>query len=372
MSESPAQRDRDAVLARVDLVALADALLQRGHNGMWSCPNPDHTQTGLSPPLNVFDGDDGGQRWHCFGCSDGGTAVDLLLRTNHSNTAADALDWLARVARIAPPVPGGASAHSRREKRERRWWELDLFAYVKVCAALLAKPGAAGPRRWLTETRAIPNDVIDAALVGFDPGYRALPREDGIPTSPAIVVPIREPADHAPGWQARYALHRVLRPRPGQARWLNTASRLARNPGVGFFDPPQRSRSALVVTEGPMDALSALAAGHRAAALLGEGGVNLGVAQRLAAALHRSERLVLAFDNDPAGQRQRESLEALLRNNTGIEWDRLEIPPQYNDLNEWHVACRENWRAVLGAGVQQSRLRPSRPSARLPPVGVSL
>lgn len=62
------RHDRDAILARVDLEALADELLGprlRPAIRMWPCPNPDHHQTGRTPPLSVFTGHNGYQRWHC-------------------------------------------------------------------------------------------------------------------------------------------------------------------------------------------------------------------------------------------------------------------------------------------------------------------
>jgi hypothetical protein len=361
----PRERDEIAVLLRrIDLAALADELLDgRGHNNMWRCPTHEG-QTGLTPPVSVFSGDDGVPRWHCHSCGDGGTAIALLLRSGAAANSPDAIEQLAARAHVAPPTTTPAP---RRELRERRWWELDLFSYVKVCAARLHTPEAAGPRKWLTDTRAIPDDVIDAAVIGFDPGARALPRQDGIPRTPAIVVPIREPAEQPPGWTVTYTLHRVLG--PSRSRWRSPVSQLARNPGVGFFDPPQRTRSALMVTEGPMDALSALAAGYRAAAVLGTGTPNARLADRLA---RTGEHLILAFDNDPAGREATDRLSGLLRAR-GAPHSLLHIPARFGDLNEWHTQCRDQWRHVLGGEAQRaaSGWNRQRPKVRLPPAGVT-
>lgn len=77
------RRDRDDILRRVDLEALADQLLgvRQGRSRMWRCPNPGHEQTGRTPPLSVFVGRNGIQRWKCHGCGDSGTAIDLTIRT---------------------------------------------------------------------------------------------------------------------------------------------------------------------------------------------------------------------------------------------------------------------------------------------------
>ena len=77
--------DRDAILAAVDLAALADELLgsRRGtaRSPTWPCPNAQHAQTGRTPPVTVFRSQQGHERWHCHGCGAGGTAIDLVLAT---------------------------------------------------------------------------------------------------------------------------------------------------------------------------------------------------------------------------------------------------------------------------------------------------
>lgn len=75
--------DRDALLAAVDLRALADDLLGPpsggGRSPMWPCPSAQHAQTGRTPPVSIFTSRRGEQRWRCHGCGDGGTAIDLVL-----------------------------------------------------------------------------------------------------------------------------------------------------------------------------------------------------------------------------------------------------------------------------------------------------
>ncbi|HNH39707.1 MAG TPA: hypothetical protein PK912_14785, partial [Microthrixaceae bacterium] len=93
--------DREALLAATDLSALADDLIG-GHAGstrspMWTCPNPNHVQTGRPPPLSIFRGHQGDQRWRCHGCGDGGSAIDLVLACK-GGTVRDALEFLAERA----------------------------------------------------------------------------------------------------------------------------------------------------------------------------------------------------------------------------------------------------------------------------------
>jgi DNA primase len=344
------RHDRDAILARVDLEPLADELLgprARPALRMWPCPNPDHHQTGRTPPLSVFTARNGHQRWHCHGCGDGGTAIDLLLATRHAHDVRDALDWLAHRAGLAPDSPPSGPARGLKavppvrrppsvpEAIDQRTVE-QLDAYASACVEHLHSRDGREVRAWLTEQRAIPSEVIEAAGLGADPGPRRLRRPDGVPrVFPAVVFPVRQ---HG---HVVYTVSRHLR--PVASRWWNTAERVAPNPRLAFYDPPAQAARGIVVTEGPIDALSALAAGYRAAAILGAGAITPAIADRLAAT---GQRVLLALDNDSEGHRAHDRLSSMLTG-CGVPWSALPIPDHYGDLNEWHTASRGRWREVL-------------------------
>jgi hypothetical protein len=323
------RHDRDAILASVDLEALADELLgprTRPAIRMWPCPNPDHHQTGRTPPLSVFTGHNGYQRWHCHGCGDGGTAIDLLLATRHAGDVRDALDWLAHRTGLRPePSPAGRprAPHaapiaprppSMPPALDARTIE-QLDAYASACAEHLHSRAGREVRAWLTERRAIPSEVIEAAGLGADPGPRRLPRPDGVPrVFPAVGCPIRHEG------HVVYTVSRHLR--PVASRWWNTAERVAPNPRLAYYDAPMRTASGIVVTEGPIDALSALAAGYQTAAILGAGTITPAIADRLAAT---GERLLLALDNDSQGRRAHDQLADRLAERSTC-WCTLPIP----------------------------------------------
>jgi hypothetical protein len=344
------RHDRDALLARVDLEALADELLgprARPAIRMWSCPNPDHHQTGRTPPLSVFTARSGHQRWHCHGCGDGGTAIDLLLATRNAEDVRDALDWLAHRVGLTPePLPAGRPRALQVVPIAPRPLSVppaldartigQLDAYAAACAEHLHSRAGREVWAWLTEQRAIPPEVIEAAGLGADPGPRRLPRPDGVPrVFPAVVFPVRQDG------HVVYTVSRHLR--PVASRWWNTAERVAPNPRLAFYDPPRRTASGIVVTEGPIDALSGLAAGYQAAAILGAGTNSPAIADRLAAT---GKRVLLALDNDPEGHRAHERLASMLSDRDAT-WSTLPIPGHYSDLNEWHGANRARWREVL-------------------------
>ena len=105
------------------------------------------------------------------------------------------------------------------------------------------------------------------------------------------------------------------------------------------------------MTEGVLDALSAAAAGFRGVALLGASvpdpsrpsrrcrpGFETGSPQL-------DGRLVLALDNDDAGQRGSDRLLALL----GDRPDTVRVAPSgaVKDLNEWMRSVGDEWPAVL-------------------------
>ncbi len=365
------RHDRDAILARVDLEALADELLgarARPALRMWSCPNRDHSQTGKTPPLSVFNARAGHQRWHCHGCGDGGTAIDLLLRTERAGDVREALDWLAGRTGLAPGRPlhsaGPATLLRTGPPATPSPRTLDpavveqLEEYTAACADYLRRPGGRVIRSWLTEQRSISPDVIEAAGLGADPGPRVIPRPDGVPrVFPAVVFPVREDG------RVVYTISRHLR--PVASRWWNTAECLAPNPRVAFYQSISgQPSSGLVVTEGPIDALSAVAAGYDAAAILGAGAVSPEIADRLSAI---GRRIILALDNDPEGRRAHDQLTHLLDERT-TGWRTMPIPEHHGDLNAWHIASRDRWPEVMHS---RARLARASSGTHTPPPSVA-
>lgn len=346
--------DRDDVLAKVDLTAPADTLLGPRHarTRSWRCPNPSHSQTGRTPPVSIFVDRRGQQRWHCFGCGEGGTAIDLTLRAGRARDFRDALEWLADQAHVSPspddrgdgrgPGRGVAAqlpASTAPDLEARR----ALLRYAKACFEHLRSDAGREVRRWLVEARALPMAVLDHGGVGADPGSWNLPRPDGIPkVSPAAVFPIREQDEVV------YTLSRATRPIRDMPPWVNTASSVAPNPGMVLLDTPSGKGSGpVIVTEGMIDALSVLSAGRPAAALLGTGFGRTDTAEKLAQ-LRRP--LMLATDNDAAGRDARQRLTSLLTA-AGADVCQLTVPDRFNDLNDWHRATRTHWSVTVNAAI---------------------
>ncbi len=302
--------DRDALLAAVDLRALADELLGQpsgtGRSPMWPCPSSQHAQSGRTPPVSIFTSRRGEQRWRCHGCGDGGTAIDLVLACR-GGTARDAMTYLADRAghREQPddwhPTPRPARPRTLPPAGCRDPEGLDR--YVAECADRLWKSDGRGLRRWLTNARGLPRDLLIENRIGADLGPRLQFRPDGMPRAIGIVLPAIE------NGHAVYAQIRVPHPDPDRPRYLNPTSDLATNPRLSRARPVETHHPEVIVTEGAIDALSAAAAGYRAVAVLSAAYGDAAVAVALAKLPHP---LVLAFDADDAGRAGAERLATLL------------------------------------------------------------
>lgn len=358
--------DREAVLDATDLAALADELLgpRRGTaaSAKWSCPNPQHAQTGKTPPLGVFRGHFGEERWHCHGCGIGGTAIDLLMTVRGVDFRA-ALEELAGRAGIREWTP----PHTPRVRRPPSSAKPTaagvsdpegLARYLRDCEARLWQPDGRPVLRWLTRARGLHEAVLRANRVGADPGKRRQPRPEGMPAGGwAAVLPTFE------GERLVFVQLRSLNAFP--QRYLNAASALATNPRLAFYSPSgEPVARVLVVAEGVIDALSANAAGFRSAALLGTGHAHrdqpgdADIADRLMA---RGVPIALALDADSAGDNAASRLRDLLRER-GARVARVHVPVEHNDLNRW-MRRSPDWPRTLSDAVRVGFLASRRPHA---------
>lgn len=353
--DQPSRPDRSAVLAATDLAELADELLgeRRGsaRSPKWACPRPDHAQTGASPPVSVYRTRSGEQRWHCFGCGAGGSAVDLLVEAA-GLTVAEAFSALARRGGLGEGEPPRLPAPRPRPTPDPPAPDpAALAAYAEACAAQLARPLGSAVRAWLTEERGLPAEVLEANRVGADPGRARQSRPEGIPRirSHAAVFPVID-AGHI-----RFVQLRLLCPGDTMPAYLNAASSLAENPKVARYRPLGPGRGPVVVAEGPIDGLSAAAAGYEACAVLG---VDAAEVDAVARCLGTRDRAVaVAMDADPAGRRSAAHLlEGLSAR--GFCVAEVAVPEALGDLNDW-MRASPDWPNDLGAALDQALARPS-------------
>ncbi|MEX0664723.1 MAG: toprim domain-containing protein [Acidimicrobiia bacterium] len=334
--------DRDELLARVDLAALADELLGmrrgRGSGVKWPCP-VHQPQTGLTPPLSVFVTARGEQRWHCHACGEGGTAIDMVIAAYRVDVRA-AINLLASRAHFHPvatidfstPVPPSVS----------REGHAILAAHVTRCERLLWHPHGAAVREWL-HRRGFTDDTLHRHRIGADPGPRILNRPRGLPwRGAAAIFPVLE-AGEILYYQARY----LDVSRAGGRKYDNPATAIAPNPRLATITPARVPPGAAVfVCEGLPDALSVSQAGHRAVAVLGVGVAGPRLAQHLLDRYH-DVPVRIAFDTDARGIQARDALFDAL--GTGGHGDVMSLMPASgsHDLNDWLRVDRDGFRRGL-------------------------
>lgn len=330
--------DRDELLARIDLRALADDLLGNRQGSerspMWPCPVPTHGQTGRTPPLSVFVTRWGEQRWRCHGCGASGSAIDLVIHS-HGLDVRTAIEWLAHRTALQPQQSIRPPRRSRNPAlRVTREPDPGIDTYVTACEALLWSPTGRGPARWLTEKRGLSEEILRLNRVGFDPGARHLDRPDGVPKSVGVVLPVLDDTG-----QAIFTQTRRLGPRLRGPRYLNCAAQAAPNPRVAFYRTHSSPSGSLVVCEGTIDALTVADAHLPSAAVLGS---SLADENAAATLTRRSTRVVIGFDADDAGDRGAAELARLITEAGGTTI-RLRPPPELGDLNAWRISVGHRW-----------------------------
>ena len=309
--------DRAALLAATDLHALAAELLGPPRNHKWPCPNPDHAQTGRTPPMSIFATRTGEPRWRCHGCGAGGTAIDLVMAANGGDVRG-ALDTLAAHRPATHPAnrPPEPSAHE------------DLEGFIAECAERLWRPAGGQVRRWAMGERRLSEEALRLNGAGADPGRRSTTRPSSLPAAgPALVLPTHQ---HAAG---RSVQLRLLRPRLTGAKYLSPRGGARGGPRIAVYGSRDGATATTVVTEGAIDALSAVSVGFNAVAVLGVAAADARAADYLAA---RAGRLVLAFDADDPGQAAQQRLAQLLAER-GRPATCVSLPAGVSDINEWLV-----------------------------------
>jgi hypothetical protein len=342
--------DRDALIAAVDLRALADELLGPSRGGRrsatWHCPNPQHQQTGRTPPVTIFTSRRGEPRWRCHGCGTGGSAIDLVMEC-HGTDVREALEYLARRVGLRVELPTWTRPPRRpsvqrgpAEPPASRYLEA-LTAYVLSCARTLWLPAGRSVRQWLTQDRGLPEGVLRANHVGVDLGSGRQWRPEGMPRAAGAVLPVTVDG------VAIYAQVRVPHPRAHRPRYLNPTVDLASNPRLARFRPPICDHDEVVITEGAVDALSVAAAGYRAVAVLSAGYPDRAVAYALS---RLPKPLVIAFDPDDAGRAGAAQLAALL---AAEHRPAAVIALRHGDLNDTLLRARD-WPAKLAEYVHEA------------------
>jgi len=238
-----------------------------------------------------------------------------------------------------------------------------LRMFVDETSAAL--PGSAEATAYLADRFGLTVEQAEDLGVGYAaPGDRPQPwLSRGFTRYPRITVPLA-------GWDG------VVRGLQGRditkkcpARWVSLTNVDGRTwakygvlrSGAGF--------DTILITEGPGDSLTAVAAGYDAVAVRGAGlARNAALVAELADGL-RDLDVVICGDRDRAGAGFTDSLaEALVR--AGVMVRRLEIPYEGDDLTDWRARDVDAFPAALHAAVRSAPvvdLEQPKPATATPP-----
>ena len=313
------------VLDRTDLASvlteLAGEPVTAGQLPRWRCCSADHPDE--HPSVTMFRDRQGVERWKCWSGGHGGTAIDAVMVAQRVDIAT-AVRTLEERAGLTPLTPAVGVPSAIRQGPQP--FSPAALAYATRCAGLLWTPQAEHARDWL-HARGLTDQVLKDHLVGFDPGVRALPRADGLPRTRVGVTYVSFTAASSPSYVQVRHLH------PGApSKYSNPTPAHGSKPAVTFTRTT--ADGPLLVGEGVPDALVAARAGFRAAAIIDAASISPATIDQLAEAAG-STGIVLALDNDPAGQEATRRLREGLAGRTPIQV--LQLAPGF-DLTDHYRA----------------------------------
>lgn len=321
----------DQVLARTDLAALLTRLSGRpqghGHRARWCCPAADHDDE--HPSVTMFVDRHGIERWRCWSGGHNGTAIDAVMLAQQVGFT-DAVRVLDANA-LPEPV------HRRpAEIPQAHGHSYALRQWVATAEVRLWTRDGAGALDHLRE-RTISDDVIRANRCGAHPERH---QRNGIPTHAGVTL-----AWFDTDGELSYAQSRNLSA-TALTKYSNPTARHCTPPHVAYLrGGPTTGR--LLVTEGVLDGLAAISAGERAIAVRSASDISRHTAVHVARHAG-NERIVIAFDADPAGNTAARRLAELLRTITEVPVSRLVIPAGHDltsarqaGLLEPHIASNK-------------------------------
>jgi putative DNA primase/helicase len=230
-----------------------------------------------------------------------------------------------------------------------------LAMYVDASAMHLhsfVSEGAARARQYAADRFGISGDLAADLMLGYDSGRDDSSLGKGRSTAfrkyPRLTVPLRDFRGVARGLQGRDLSGEC----PG--RWLSLANPDGQRWAQYGVFRGQAGYGAVLVTEGPGDALTAVSVGYDAVAVRGASLAAVPeVVEELAAGL-RGSHVIVCGDNDTAGQGFTRRLADALKAH-GIDVFTLQIPTTGDDLTDWRARDPQAFPASLHAAVKNAR-----------------
>lgn len=352
--------DIEEVKRRQNIVDLVQSYLPLKKAGVsWKALCPFHQEKSPSFTVNQER-----QTYKCFGCSEGGDAIDFLMKMEHL-TFPEALQLLADRVGVVLDKRKTPTEYAKEKDEKSRLYKLNRLAAEVFHKVLLEARSAEPARRYLAE-RGITDTTIETFKLGFAPtvspggasilerflsakGFTASERRlAGGPERFAgrLMFPLVDTLANPVGFTGR-ALDPTLIP-----KYLNT-------PETSLFKKSRvlyplhvakegiKSAGRAVLVEGQMDVLLAHQLGTTEA--LATSGTAL-TAEHLEILRRYTNRIIFAFDADQAGvEATRKAI--LLAYDLELEPLVAVLPPGYKDLGELALTEPGRWAESLAAAL---------------------
>ena len=251
--------------------------------------------------------------FYCFSCNEGGDLFKLIGGNEHIS---DFKEQVERARELFAPTAVTNSSDSRINQSVTPAKKIEQEEIEADCSALFEQWS-----RKLDETdyyRGISRETLDRFKVGYCESWRH-PKKPKAEATPRLIIP-----------NSRYSyIARLTRPetsanehkaeKVGKQRLFNEQALL-------------EAQQPICIVEGEIDAMSIIDAGGEAIGLGGTSGVKK-LVTRLSTGARPRQTLILALDNDKAGQEAQEKLKDALKG-LKIDYRELDLYGGHKDAND--------------------------------------
>ncbi len=288
------------------------------------------------------------QFWYCFGCNEGGDAINFVMRMEGFDFP-EALKVLAKRTGIQLKAED-----PQKSGRRQRLIDVNAAAARFFHEVLMKHPSAETARKYAAEKRALKPETIEDLLIGYAPdswdATSAALKKKGFTEEEIVAAGIATKRDKGGGTFDRFRARlmfpirdvhgnivgftgRILPGSPDadkeEAKYVNTQQTDVYNKSSVLFGLDRAKRAIrkveyAVVVEGNMDVVASHQAG--VTNVVASSGTAL-TEQQLDLLSRYTDKLVLSFDNDAAGERAaRRGIELALQK--GFTVRVLRLPPE--------------------------------------------
>lgn len=358
---------KEEIKMKTDIVALMSEYVRikkAGASFMAVCPfhNEKTPSLHISPDKGM---------WYCHGCGEGGDVFGFVMRM-------EGLDFLDAMRFLAKKAGVELSENETREQNERQRLVKINAAAAKYYHEVLLKSSQADRARAYVAKRALADQTVDEFQLGYSPdawdAVIGFLRQKGVPEDQMYAAGLVSKSDRGRGYYDRFrgrlmfpildhnanVVGFTARILPGpdgkdpkdEAKYVNTSQTLVYNKshvlyGLHAAKQEIKKKDLAVVVEGNMDVIASHQAGVRN--VVASSGTSF-THEQLQLLKRFTERLVLSFDNDPAGETAaRRSIDAAVA--AGFSVRILRLPEGVKDPDDAVRKGVEVWTKAIADAV---------------------